>query len=383
MKRLLFFSLAALLSLPGFAQKNDLSDFSIAGKITGKRTGFVYLFYPVGEGFKADSAAIRNGTFLFKGRLAEPVMGHVAAARNIRDNDDPNTAEIFIGPGKMNLTVTYGAFKKVVLKGSLSNDEYAELTLEKESIRKEMEPLSRAYRNEKDHEKAAAIKEQFGPFNARMDKIDWTFINTHPDSYVSAFLMRFKMGSLSIADAKAIYNAWTEKIRNSTSGKEIYREITELESGSPGSTAKVFSATDINGEKLSLSDFKGKKYVLIDFWASWCVPCRKGNPHLLSLYGKYKGKGLEIIGVAGDDSNPEAWKKAVEKDQIGVWKHVLSGLKMTDKGFDSSNDITKGYGIHSLPTKILIDKEGIIIGRYGGGGENDEAMDKKMAEIFK
>jgi thiol-disulfide isomerase/thioredoxin len=135
---------------------------------------------------------------------------------------------------------------------------------------------------------------------------------------------------------------------------------------------------------LKLTDFRGK-YVLVDFWASWCVPCRAGNPHLLSLYAKYKDKGFEIIGVSDDDSNHEAWKKAVEKDGIGVWKHVLRGLKRdpnSEYGFDKSASISDRYGISSLPTKILIDPAGVIIGRYGGGGEDDAAMDKKLAEVF-
>lgn len=382
MKKLIFFTLAAFIGLPGFAQSNKVLDFSIKGKINGKKTGYVYLSYPLGEKYKTDSAAIKNGTFAFKGKLNEPVMASLSGEGNIRNMDDPNATTFFIDPGKMDLTVNYGAFKDAVLKGAPTNDDYEALEKQKAPIRKEMEPVLEAYKKEKDHEKAAAIREQFEPFNERTDKIDEAFINSHPDSYVSAYLMRFKVGSLSLASAKEIYNAWTDRIKQSATGKEVHKEILELESGSPGATAKVFSKNDINGERLSLSDYKGKKYVLIDFWASWCVPCRKGNPHLLSLYSKYKDKGLEIIGISDDDSNHAAWKKAVEQDKIGVWKHVLRGLKRTAKGYDKSEDITEGYGIHSLPTKILIDKNGIIIGRYGGGGENDEAMDKKMAEIF-
>jgi thiol-disulfide isomerase/thioredoxin len=152
--------------------------------------------------------------------------------------------------------------------------------------------------------------------------------------------------------------------------------------GSPGAKAYVFSSKELRGEPLSLADYKGK-YVLVDFWASWCVPCRAGNPHLLSLYKKYKDKGFEIIGISDDDGNSEVWRKAVEKDGIGVWKHILRGLKSDGKGnFDRTNDISEHYGIHSLPTKILIDPDGIIVGRYGGGGESEEVMDKKLSEIF-
>jgi glutathione peroxidase-family protein len=113
------------------------------------------------------------------------------------------------------------------------------------------------------------------------------------------------------------------------------------------------------------------------------VPCRKGNPHLKDLYHKYKSKGFEIIGISDDDNKPEAWKKAVEKDGIGIWKLVLRGLKRTQNGYDDSGDISHNYGIHTLPTKILIDPKGMIVGRYGGGGEDDNAMDKKLEEIFE
>ena len=112
------------------------------------------------------------------------------------------------------------------------------------------------------------------------------------------------------------------------------------------------------------------------------VPCRSGNPHLIKLYEKYHTKGVEFIGISDDDSNPKAWHKAVEKDGIGIWHHVLRGLKQTKKGFDKTNDITEGYAVHSIPTKILIDPQGIIVGRYGGVGEDDEAMDKMFEEIF-
>ncbi|MBD0833379.1 TlpA family protein disulfide reductase, partial [Aestuariibaculum sediminum] len=135
---------------------------------------------------------------------------------------------------------------------------------------------------------------------------------------------------------------------------------------------------------LKLADFKGK-YLLIDFWASWCVPCRKGNPHLISLYHKYHSKGLEILGVSDDDRAHDKWKNAVEKDGIGIWHHVLRGLEYKEGTYQRINkdkDISDAYNIHSLPTKILVDPNGVIVGRYGGGGGTDDDMDKDLAEIF-
>ncbi len=378
MKNLLLYSLVVFLSLPGFAQKK----FSIRGKVMGKEVGYLYLAYSDGGASKIDSAVIQNGHFLFEGPLSEPTRANFIGDRNVRDFYDPSMTSIFLEPTAMEMTVTYGDFKNLVLKGSPSNDEFDALKREKEPIEKEMEPLRMASKNEKNPEKAAAIREQLKPFNTRMDMVDEAFIRAHPDSYISAYLIRFMLGTLKPSEAKAIYNGWTERIKNSTTGKLAYSEILALENGLVGSIAKTFSTTDINGEKLSLIDFRNKKYVLIDFWASWCAPCRKGNPHLLSLYNKYKAQGFEIVGVSDDNDNPSAWKKAVESDQIGVWKHVLRGGKVSGSGSGITTDIVKDYGIRSFPSKILIDKEGVIIGRYGLGAENDDALDKKLAEIF-
>lgn len=375
--------------------------FTLNGKIKGQESGFLKLSYASGDGKHVqDSCAIRNGSFEFKGALSEPVMAYFMGAVKSRGVDDPNLTYFFIEPGKLSMEVTAGEFKKLKLKGSKTQDEIAALELLKKPQMDQIRVLSAAYdkantayidarkagkpeaEQEALKEAATAAKDKMEPFQEKNADIDMNYIKNHPDSYYTGYALRWKVSSLPLSESKLLYAKLSDRIKQSSYGKEIATEIKNLEGGSPGSPASVFSSMDINGQPLSLADFKGKKYVLLDFWASWCVPCRKGNPHLLSLYSKYKDKGLEIIGVSDDDSNNEAWKKAVAQDKIGVWKHVLRGLKRTATGYDKTDDITEPYAIHSLPTKILVDKNGMIIGRYGGGGENDEAMDRKLAEIF-
>ncbi|MDY7396946.1 TlpA disulfide reductase family protein [Aureibaculum sp. 2210JD6-5] len=211
------------------------------------------------------------------------------------------------------------------------------------------------------------------------------FIKENPKSYISMYNLLFLLGDMQYNEAKAFYDNFDSKYSDTKWAKKLSEEIEKLKKGVPGAMAGDFNATDINGNPIKLADFKGN-YLLIDFWASWCVPCRKGNPHLISLYKKYNPKGLEILGVSDDDRNPDAWRKAIKKDNIGIWRHVLRGLEYkegTHERINIDKDISEGYNIHTLPTKILINPEGMIVGRYGGGGGTDEDLDRDLAEIFE
>lgn len=230
-------------------------------------------------------------------------------------------------------------------------------------------------------EEAYAYRDNFEPFNKRRKSIDLNYIKSNPDSYISAYLLRFMVAGTKLSELEGLYGGLSDKVKKSVFGQEIQKEIDDFKSGSPGSKAFEFSSTDINGAPLALTDFRGQ-YVLLDFWASWCVPCRKGNPHLISLYNKYKASGLEIIGVSDDDRNPDAWRKAVEQDGIQIWKHVLRGLKYVNGKLDRSNAISDQFGTSTLPTKILVNPEGIIIGRYAADADTDADLDKKLKEIF-
>lgn len=397
MKKIVF----SVLLLTGVMQMQAQDrPFVLQGKIKGQNSGKIKLYYESGNGYKQDSAAIRNGAFEIKGTLTAPTMAYIAGAVKSQSMDDPNSTSLFLEPGKMSLELTAGDFRNLRLTGSKTQNEYKEVETLKENVMTKLKPIladynraneiyieaMKAKKPEAEQEalkmKANAVKDKMNPYHEELSRIDRDYIKSHPDSYYSAYAFRYMTSNMPVSEARLAYEKFSDRIKESSYGKAIAEEIKKMEAGSPGAVAASFTATDIDGKLLNLADFKGKKYVLLDFWASWCVPCRQGNPHLLSLYSNYKDKGLEIIGISDDDGNQEAWRKAVAKDGIGVWKHILRGLKRTSSGYDRSNDISEGYGIHSLPTKILIDKNGVIIGRYGGGGENDEAMDKKMAEIF-
>ena len=387
-------SLAAALVLltlgsTGFTQNRSLTThFTLSGKLTGQVEDSVSLNYEDIKGayVRQARAVSHEGTFTFSGEISGPTMAYFSmkTKKSNQRGDDPNQVNIFLEPARMTLRAHVGDFKHAMLAGSKSQAELDQLNRLKAPVDLEMKQVLDEYYAEKDHEKAAEIREKFEPFNARKDKIDYDFFEEHPASYVTAYWLRFHVSKLSLEKLTYYYKRLVAPVRLSKYGEYIKEEILKLEAGSPGSKAADFSAVDINGQPLKLSDFMGK-YVLLDFWASWCVPCRKSFPHLKELYHKYKYKGLEIVCISDDDSKPDLWRGAVTHDSIGMWHHVLRGLdrkKLLNRE-KNDNDLSQKFGIHVLPTKILIDPAGIIIGRYGGNGEEGNTLDKQLAELFK
>ncbi|MES2777888.1 MAG: TlpA disulfide reductase family protein [Bacteroidota bacterium] len=383
-------SAGMLVSLVSLAQEKK--PFAITGHITGKDNGYMYLQYTVDDKSRKDSAIIQNGKFAFKGEIRGPQLAYLFSTSVIRSMDDPNLTTLFIEPVSMKIELQNDHFKEAKLAGSLSHYEFGTLQAKKDKVQKRwkvvMDTLS-AVNKRNNIEYQTMRSWVLRPYNAEISEIESDFIKANPNSYVTAYLLSYSGGKIPDDSVKIIFDRFPEKVKNSPFGKMLVDKWAKQRMGLTGSMATNFTATDINGTSLSLADFKGK-YVLLDFWASWCAPCRKGNPHLLQLYSQYKDKGFEIIGVSDDDNKPDAWRKAVGKDGIGVWKHVLRGLDLARvKNGDVKNhpgEISDSkYGITALPTKILIDPSGKIIGRYGGDGgqREEEALDKKLKEIFK
>jgi len=371
--------------------------FRLKGKIHGSTTQWLYLGYSNADGkWVRDSAMIKTGSFEFIGAIKEPSAAILGFDKS-GSLDGDNSVSLFLEPTVMTLQLKMNDFKNAKMEGSKSQKQAEQLEKSKASVYKQLEPLYKEYNaiNQKFiaarkanapessldsmKETMEEIRNRMEPYRDQLTQKNLAFFRKNPNSYVTAFNLRFYVSSLSLDSLEWFYDNMDEAIQKSSYGTELNKEIIQLRGGSPGSIAKDFAATDIEGKPLRLSDFKGK-YVLLDFWASWCVPCRKGNPHLKELYKKYKEAGIEFIGVSDDDNNPDAWRKAVAKDEL-PWKHVLRGLDMQKirKGEENPADINDKFGIQVLPTKILIDKEGKIIGRFN---EEEVPLDKLLHEIF-
>lgn len=195
-------------------------------------------------------------------------------------------------------------------------------------------------------------------------KMKQAFIAGHPDSFMSLFQLN-QLDCMYSADSYALaYDALSERLKNTTLGSVIRERILRMKITPTGTEAIDFIRKDQHGKTIKLSDYRGK-LVLLDFWGSWCVPCRQTHPHLKELYTQYKSKGLEIVAVANEKNrDPEkakqAWLAAIKKDDIN-WVHVRN-----DEG-TGEPDIVSAYGINGYPTKLLLDQNGKILMRVSTG----------------
>jgi len=369
--------------LSGCSQ-NPSNTFTLSGTIEGKTDGEIYLtrIDIQTQDSKTDTLKIEKGSFIIKGVLDEPTYA-VISDGNLNDMSNPNLVTIFIEPAKMKIALKWNDFKNYTLTGSATNDDALRFEEMQKPYTEKIMGLRNTLANEKaltqdvDTSKIREIENESTRLSEELEVKIKDFIKSNPDSYYAAFTLNMRKSYYPLDELQSYYDLMTERVKNGKDAKEILAEITKIRSLEPGNPAPVFATIDINGNQLSLSDFKGK-YVILDFWASWCVPCRKANPHLKALYEKYKDKGLEVICISDDDSNPDKWRQAVEKDQIGMFKHVLRGLKiLPGYKFDKTNDISEPYAVHSLPTKFLIDKDGNMVGKV-----TSEELEAKLKEIF-
>jgi len=374
----------------GFAKSQDtVKSFLIKGHLSGTTEDSVVINYQDVAGKYANHVKlIVNNEFTLTGNIGHPVIARIMfkkAGEVITFNQqDSRMKDFYIEPGVLILTGNPADLKSIKLTGSKTEDEFEELQSKTDPIRAEMKPLEEAFMKEKDTEKAAALHDEFDPYYTRIKKVTYQFFLDHPNSYVTLDNMKYCLSTMSLDSSKRIYNNFNNELKATIVAKELATKIQAITAVMPGNMAPGFTKTDINGKPLSLTDFKGK-YVMLDFWASWCVPCRKSNPHMIGLYNKYKSKGFDVIGVADDDETHAAWNAAITKDDVGIWHNILRGVnfQMILKQINNPDDLDEKYSIASIPTKILIGPDGKILGRYGDSyGGTEEDMDKMLASIF-
>jgi peroxiredoxin len=356
--------------------------FTIKGNVAkvGDPVEWVYLSYVVDGERKTDSVLVKDGQYAFSGHLANPAMVSLRAKYAGTTDGTPRRASrkdyasVFMENAAVSVT-SVDSFSNVTVTGSKAHEEYTKLNEQTKPFNEKLSTLSKAYgeaRKAENKEEAAKLDAQMdATYDEMNDKVYGTFVKNNPKSPVALFaFQQFAGYDIKPEKAEPVFNMLADDVKNSKAGKDIKERIEIAKKTGIGRFAMDFTQNDTLGNPVKLSSFKGK-YVLVDFWASWCGPCRMENPNVVEAFNKYKEKGFHIVGVSLDQPNAkEKWIKAIHDDKL-TWTHV-SDLQFW------KNAVAVQYGIQAIPQNLLIDPQGKIIGKNLRG----EDLKKKLAELF-
>ena len=390
MKKFLF-AIAAFLPAIAFAQ--NAQPFTIKSKFTNiNGPAKAYLVYYLGANNVTDSATIVNGEFKFDGVVMDPVNASLFIdhknlgfakyiEQNFPDGGPSKSADglsFFLEKGNINIAGKDSMATADVV-GSPTNDDNKALKSQLKVIIDKAKVIAQeAQKAPAEQQRSAAFQNtmqgKYKTLQAEQKNVLKNFIGTHPASYISLLALSSVSGpSPDVAEVEPLYNQLSADIKNSEGGKQLKMSIDALKLTSIGAVAPDFSQNDVNGKPVQLSSFKGK-YVLVDFWASWCGPCRQENPNVVKLFNKYKGKGFTVLGVSLDKPDGKAaWLAAIKSDGL-TWTQV-SDLK----GW--SNLAAGLYGVRSIPQNFLIDPQGKIVAKDLRGDDLDIALEKLLGKI--
>jgi len=377
MKRI-FLYIIALLPVMAFAQAPQT--FAIKAKVGNLNTpSRAYLIYQLGANRVIDSALITNGSFEFKGQIMTPssammVIDKYGFGLNTLDTTADNIS-FYIDKGEFAIN-SKDSLSKAQITGSKINDENKKLMAD-------LTPVIEQAKKLKEQESAATPAQQNtaefqNAMQAKHKELQMAqkaalkvFILSNPDSYLS-LLALYSVGGPSPdpTEIDPLFNSLSDALKNTETAKVLKKSLDVLRNTAIGVMAPDFSQNDVNGAPVTLSSFRGK-YVLLDFWASWCGPCRQENPNVVKAYTKYKDKNFTILSVSLDKPDGKAsWLAAIQNDGLS-WTQV-SDLKFWN------NQVATLYSISSIPANFLIDPTGKIIAKDLRGDD----LENKLEEVL-
>jgi peroxiredoxin len=331
----------------------------VTGDISGLTEPQLIFYYYIGDSTKTDSVEVKDGKFTWVAKMSQPQKVMLMF---------PNRyVQFFAEKGNIKITGSADSLDKLKITGSKSQEEFDAYNNSLNDITAQESPL---YENwgKGNKEEQSALEAKLNDLRMQKRARANQYIASHPKSPVSISLVSDRAAIGDYSDVKRIYEKLDKGLQQTAEGKRIAKRLVLLKRSDLGQPMLDFTQNNMEGQPVKFVDFKGK-YVLVDFWASWCGPCRAENPNVLKAYNQYKDKNFTVIGISLDD-NGDKWKKAVKDDHM-PWTE-LSDLK----GWE--NEVAKYYGIQAIPCTYLIDPHGKIIATYLRG----EALHEKLAELL-
>jgi len=365
MKKFAFILLIGAL-LASCAGKKD--QFSIKGTISGVDSGMVYLQKydsETGDWNKIDSVALAKGEFNFKGKIGLPEMWY------INMNEKQIFVPLFVENADIQVKIYVDSVDKSEITGSATHDQYKSYLAGNDSLNKQMEIIYVQWKAAKESNDTLAmtrIDSLSGEIDKQLKKKLVDFAKNNPQTVVSPYIIIRNAWQFDLPDLEEIAVVFDTSLNGSVYTKALKKRIDILRSVQIGQIAPDFTMNDSLGKPVTLSSLKGK-VLLVDFWASWCSPCRAENPNVVKAWKDFNKKGFDVLGVSFDN-NREKWINAIKSDGL-TWNHV-SDLK----GW--GNAAGKIYGVNSIPANVLLDRDQKIIGRNLRG----EELLKKLTEVL-
>lgn len=361
MKKIVLFACALLVMSMSCSQSSQV-DYRIKGTIHGMNDEMIYLYTAEGATSLLDSALVSNDSFTFKGTYEKPIFALISAsiARTSIYLENGIINVVIDSQNKVSGTPVNDRITECEKRFEVMNEISDKLLEERSEIKmgdKKAYEVLRSKWSEMWHKKVAIAKE---------------CVLDNSNNVVGAYYFRQYEDGMSDADFDEIMKAAGPVMKEHIYTKDAVAHHNGVERSQVGQKFTDFKLNDPNGKEVALSDYVGKgKYVFLEFWASWCNPCRMEIPYLKAAYKKYAAKGFEIVGVSLDTTK-EDWMKAIEK--YGINWPQMSDLKRWQ------SEAATLYGIRGIPTALLIDPNGVII---ANSGMRHEQLDEKLSEIFK
>lgn len=349
------------------ALAGNAQNFRLNGTSFGIADGsqlFLQIFNTEQKPERMDSAIVKNGQFSFAGSLKE---NHYVAV--LRTADSKDQAMIWLEPKALSVTVKKGDFDNLAIKGSVASQEFQQFSSIMNRIRAQQDSLQKID-TKQDSVMEKEKWDQYEKIQLAETEAGKNFVRSHPNSVVSAFILNIFSTNWGRQNTEELYQRFSAAVKQSKPGQQIRQFIGLSKAIKVGDKYVDFELSNVNDKKIKLSSIKGK-YILLDFWGSWCGPCRHENVNLLKAYRLFKDKGFNILGVAAETDKKE-WLQAIKADGL-LWENV------TDVSHGKNNAAIMIYDIFSFPTNFLIDEQGTIIAKNLRGSE----LIQKLEELLR